>query len=512
MSTLVVQLRIPQLNSADSNGRTIRAVARPEPVVVPLDGRATLTGRFAAEEHKTYRVLPFVVPPGTARLEVGYRWTPEPETVLDLGLWDTAGYRAVEGFRGWSGSREGRAHRGEEPIWVEAGSAARCYRPGAIEPGTWWAELGVGDVGPDGASYEVAVTARSTGSGGRRPRPDPVDPDHIARAGPGWYHADLHQHGRHSHPRAPDWDELVSRSRAAGLDVLPIVDYVTPWHWAELGAVQRANPDLLVFPGREVITYFGHAVVLGETPGLVEYRHGFEDVDLGAIQRDAVAAGAVFQVAHPTSYPEALFGNHCRGCEFTLDDRIDWDQVTSIEVLTGPVLLGEPPDYPNPFVATALDRWRARLAAGHRLTAVSGSDDKLGPGYGSSATALWCRELSRRGVVESLRSGHAYVRTRGAHHSPALEVRCGDARMGDTVVGPGELEVTVAGGAGQTLVLLRDGVVEHTAEVGGDEVTWRTGIEPDPASGPLGTAWEVQTVDEHAPTTIANPVFCRAGP
>ena len=100
-------------------------------------------------------------------------------------------------------------------------------------------------------------------------------------------------------------------------------------------------------------------MVQGETRGLVEYRHGFEDVDLGDIQRAAVDAGALFQVAHPTTYPEALFGSHCRGCEFTLDDRIDWDLVTSIEVLTGPVVLGEPPDYPNPFVETALDRWRA---------------------------------------------------------------------------------------------------------------------------------------------------------
>ena len=86
---------------------------------------------------------------------------------------------------------------------------------------------------------------------------------------------------------------------------------------------------------------------------------GHEDVDLGAIQRASVDAGALFQVAHPTTYPEALFGSHCRGCEFTLDDAIDWDLVTSIEVLTGPVVLGEPPDYPNPFVSTALDRWRA---------------------------------------------------------------------------------------------------------------------------------------------------------
>ncbi|HEX6425758.1 MAG TPA: hypothetical protein VFZ79_19870, partial [Acidimicrobiales bacterium] len=83
------------------------------------------------------------------------------------------------------------------------------------------------------------------------------------------------------------------------------------------------------------------------------------------------------------------------------------------------------------------------------------------------------------------------------------------AMMGDTVVGPAELEVTVVNGAGQQLVLLADGEVVHTGELSREEVTWRTEVTPRPASGPLGTAWEVQTVDAHAPTTIANPVFVR---
>jgi hypothetical protein len=183
--------------------------------------------------------------------------------------------------------------------------------------------------------------------------------------------------------------------------------------------------------------------------------------------------------------------------------------VTSIEVLTGPVVLGEPPDYPNPFVPTALARWRDLLRAGHRVTAVSGSDDKLGPDYGSSATALWCRELSRAGVVEALRAGHAYVRTHGALASPTLEVQAGEATMGDTVHGDVELEVTIGGAQGQELHLLRDGEVVHVEELTREEVTWRTGIGPVDGSGPLGTAWEIQTVDAHAPTTIANPVFTR---
>ncbi|MET1041865.1 MAG: hypothetical protein ABWZ90_12565, partial [Acidimicrobiales bacterium] len=160
------------------------------PTPLTLDGPATvLAGRVTPEEHKTYRVLPVVVPEGTQRLEVSYRWAPEHETVLDLGLWDTAGYRAAEGFRGWSGSRAGRQHQGEGPIWIETGAAARCYGAGPIEPGVWWIELGAGEVSADGSTYTVTVAAWSTASGGTGPAPDPVDAGHVARAEPGWYHA-----------------------------------------------------------------------------------------------------------------------------------------------------------------------------------------------------------------------------------------------------------------------------------------------------------------------------------
>jgi hypothetical protein len=84
--------------------------------------------------------------------------------------------------------------------------------------------------------------------------------------------------------------------------------------------------------------------------------------------------------------------------------------------------------------------------------------------------------------------------------------------MGDTVRAEGaELEVTVRGGVGQVLRVLRDGEVVETVALDADEVTWRTPIAPHPGSGPLGTAWEVQTADDLSLTTIANPVFLRSG-
>lgn len=98
------------------------------------------------------------------------------------------------------------------------------------------------------------------------------------------------------------------------------------------------------------------------------------------------------------------------GCYFELGDQIDWDRVTTLEILTGPVLatgddIGTPVpgQVELPFLQSALDLWDDLLNEGHRITAVSGPDSKgVEPddderqrrGYGSSATAVYAQDLS----------------------------------------------------------------------------------------------------------------------
>ena len=106
----------------------------------------TLTGSVTSVDAKTYAMQPFRVVPGTGRIELSYGWTensPLPSlpgvggfvaTTLDLGLWDQRGYRSVEGFRGWSGSRQGRIDREQPPVFVQADSADRGYIPARSSP------------------------------------------------------------------------------------------------------------------------------------------------------------------------------------------------------------------------------------------------------------------------------------------------------------------------------------------------------------------------------------------
>lgn len=489
------------------------------PRCAPGEGTVTIEGEVEPEEAKTYRYLPVDVAPGTTRVEVAYDWgdrdpllaqEPQNQTVVDLGLWDADGLSGADAFRGWGGSRQGVISRDMPPVWVQADSADRGFTPGAVEPGTWHVELGFGNVNRGGGTWRVEVTCLDP-EVGEEPVYEPVDADHVADPDPGWYHADFHMHGFHSAPDGPTHEEVVAHAREVGLDVLPITEYVTTVHQGTWGLVAAANADLLVLPGREVITYFGHANVLGETPDVVDYRHGWEGVSLGDIQRESVAAGALFQLNHPTIFPDPVFTSFCRGCEFNLDDAIDPDLVTTVEVLTGPVevgadYLGGPagPGIENPFVQTAIDLYEGMLLDGHRVTPVSGSDAKDVDGHGSSATAVWAEELSRAGVFEALREGRTYVRTRGVADSPAIEVTATDGTdtvmLGGTLVAEqATLTVRVTGGAGQALEVTRNGQPHLVLPIASDDETVTVPLVRTPDEGPLGT---FHRVDVREPSGI----------
>lgn len=528
-------LALGLLGCSGSNDPAPLNVQRAE-VCAPEGDTLVFTGAVARSDAKQYLIQPFAVAPGTTRVELGYGWeesaglpaTPLTGTTIDLGLYDQRGVR--DGFRGWSGSRQGRLDQGQPPVFVQADAAERGYMPGAIAAGVWFAELGVAAVSPQGAEWRLEVRCSDEATGTAE-APDPVDARHVARAQPGWYHGDLHMHAYHSQPNGPEWADFIAQSRSAGLDFVMVTEYVTGQHWKTLGAVARAHPDLLIVPGREIITYYGHANTHGETPGLYEYRQGFENISLGDIQKEARAMGALFQISHPTFFPPPLFENLCRGCYFALGDEIDWDAVDTIEVLTGPVITqaedaGVPLPLPigieNPFLQSAIDLWADKLLAGHRITAVSGSDSKgMEPaearkrvGYGSSATAVQLEQLSRPALFDALRAGRAYIRTRGVDDSPELRMTATAgshvATFGETLpAATATLRTEVRGAVGQQLIYYANRRRMRTVAVTSDPFVHEIAISDLPDAGPLGTFWRVETADLRSRTAIGNPVFLK---
>jgi hypothetical protein len=270
----------------------------------------TFSGAATTNDSRTYRVMPFEVVTGTTRVEVTYGWTdaqpalggtPITKTTIDLGVWDQHGYRSAAGFRGWSGSRAGNVAHGQAPVFIQQDFAQRGYRPDPIKAGQWWIELGFAAIAPGGTNWTATVHCTNPAVGAPFVS-RPVDPTYVARNHPGWYRGDFHMHGVESNMHAPPWSEMVRYARSVGLDFMPISDYVTNQQWRELGPVQQANPDMLIWPGREIITYFGHMNAFGETPGVIEYRQGFEGISMADVQREEVREGALFQVNHPTEF------------------------------------------------------------------------------------------------------------------------------------------------------------------------------------------------------------------
>lgn len=479
----------------------------------------TIEGTATERDEKTYLMLPVEVPEGTARIEVAYTWDPVDAGVIDLGTWDASGTAGPDAFRSWSGNRQGRIDRGMFPVVIEPGRIERTVVDGEIEPGTWHVELGIAAVDGDELNWRVEVSC-PRGDARKPLEPDPVDPARVARDEAGWYAGDFHLHAFHSHPEGPEPAEMVDFARDAGLDIVPVTEYVTPAHWTTLGATQRANDDLLLWPGREVITYRGHMVVLGETPSVIEHRVGHDGITLSDIQRRSAADGALVSLAHPTVFPPETFGSACRGCFLELVDEVDWSAAHLVEVVSnGSLAEVEGTEVANPFVRSAIEFWEDKLRAGHRLTAVSGSDDKLGEGYGRTTTEVWAEELSRPAVDEALRRGHAYVRGMG-ERSPELDLVAvepdsgTEAMFGDTLVGQrAEMTLTVTGGDGQFLAVRRNGTEVERVPIAGDEFTHTVRIDRSDDEGPLGTFWGAEVLDpgvvdgSEIVSVVANPVF-----
>lgn len=462
----------------------------------------TLKGDIGPKQINKYVELPFKVAKGVSKLIVTYGY-PEGNTVLDLGIWDADGF-GYKGFRGWSGSRQGRLPD-QPPVVIQANKASRNYNPAPIEPGKWHIELGVGHIDTK-TSYKVTIKCGKVPLR-KPPRPDPVDPNHVARPDAGWYFGDFHMHAHHSNLNAPTQAEFVTYAKDAGLDFMPITEYQINRHWNEWGTTAEENPDLIFWPGREVITYFGHVGIIGETPGMVEYRHGYKDISMAEIQERSVAKGALFQINHPTITPPPI-DHLCRGCYWELDDVIDYSMVDTIEVVNGS-------DGAEYFTEDAIDFWEEKLLTGHFIAPTGGSDDKLGPDYGVPATAVYAEDLSRPALIEGIRAGHVWVAALGVAASPTIDftASAGDAEVmfGDTLeADAADFTVRVTNGIGQLLRIYRDGVPFPTAAaipITTDDFTFEFEGTAADTDNPLGSYFRIETRTPQGLTTLGMPIF-----
>lgn len=400
-------------------------------------GGVSLGGRLSASDAAGFVELGFDVPEGVTRLDARLEFPARLYVAFGLAEPGLKRFPDGQAIRGWS-----TGERREAFIALDA--AAPGYHPGPIPAGRWHLILRAELYGRPSAEFSVELDfdfgARATAAAMPAPSAHGV--------GAAWLRGDLHCHTFHSDARA-SVDEVLEEARERGLRFLAVTDHNTNAHHADLR--RASSPELLLLPGQELTTDFGHANVFGGV-GLIDFRVR-DGADVVRALDAAAARGAVLSVNHPT-----------RGA-------LDWkapvaDSLNCFEVWNSAW---------SGYNARALARYDALLASGRRLALVGGSDRHKGPPgqrlplslrLGSPTTSVEVSEPSEAGLLDGLRRGRTIVSE--SPTGPTVRPTVNGVGLGGVAEarGPVEVELTWEGAApGDRLRL-----------IGAEGVAWETVI------------------------------------
>ncbi len=405
-----------------------------------------------------YIDVPFTVPAGTVEIQVTKTYT-TGYNILDFGVWGPSGYR------GWSGGLL-------DDIIVGVDQSSRGYLPGAIEAGTWTVAIGKAQLAATGAHYAIDITCRDDATLTVLPKADwqPVVLEQNHR----WYKGDFHVHSMQSGDSRAVMDDDVSLAHSRGLDFINLSDHNTIAQLA-LAAAQQASYPVLVLRSSEITTYSGHGNGVGISE-YVDHRIGHNGRTMANIVDDVAAQGGVFIVNH-AAYN---LGSNCIGCGWMHPDDINWDEVQGMEMITAGYQIGV-----QAVTPTVIKMWDDLEDQGHRIAAVTGSDDhsagmnegSTGSPIGSPCTLVLADELSEAGIMDGVRHQRTIAQLRGPD-DPLVELTMKtkdgkQAELGDDVPGIAEAQLTahITGASGYFLQIWRNGVKLNQIAVTSDDFT-----------------------------------------
>ncbi|MHB9756617.1 CehA/McbA family metallohydrolase [Streptomyces sp. BYX5S] len=353
---------------------------------------------------------------------------------------------------------------------VGEGYAGPGCHAGPLPGGEWTIRIDL-DRFTQGGTYELRVYVDDA-------RPAPAPPAHRTRAEPAaavgsappaWLRGELHSHSLHSDGSA-DLPTLLDAARTAGLDFLAVSDHYTSSHWAELDRLEErgAADGLVLLRSIELTSHFGHANLhgLSRWPGTYVDAAGWDFADAA---RDVHGQGGLVGVNHPFSGRQA----------WRRDDHT-WDDVDLLEIDN----FGQGANND-----AAIGLWDRLLGAGHRITAVAGTDchhpqkpeHRLG-----QVTTVVRAERSRHGILAALRAGEAYVSRGAALRLSARTDGGGHCGMGGSVplAGALHLDVEIDTPRPAVLFVLRGGLLWHMEPVDTEGPARVRVTDPRPLPGP----------------------------
>jgi len=460
------------------------------------DGMATfeITGSAQPQEARSYRLIPFTVPPGTRRIAVTYAYGgasgaagARTGTTVDISIFDARG-PDTRGFRGWSGSRR-------STFVLTERDATPGYTPGPILAGVWHIILGLYAIAPGGCRYTVAVTLDDDAGQSLPPVSHAgVALDRLSGARsdaiPGWLRGDLHCHSEHSDGDASLAD-ILATARALGLDFLAVTDHNTTSHHAALTTLDLGG--LILIPGVEVTTYFGHANVWGFPGQFFEFRCRTPE-DMTTALTEAVRLGGLVSINHPKPYgPPWEFGPLA--------------PCSCVEIWNGP--------WPW-FNPTALDYADAILRTRRRIVFVGGSDmhhyhPPRIPRLARPTSWIYAPSASSSAdLIAAIRAGHLSISR--DPRGPQIALISGEALAGDTLPRPENgrvpVRVHIRDAVGMTMQFVTERGIVGTWLIERADQTFTTFVD-------LGASWTLRAQVMDGPTAlrgidmlaITNPLF-----
>ncbi len=435
-------------------GLQIAAPALADPAAAPTPD-LKLDGAVTGADNRTYREVPFEVPPGVDRVSIVFAYTGKAQhTAIDLGLFDP------DAFRGWSGGNK-------LAFTVSKTDSTPSYLAGPITPGRWRLVLGVPNIRAEVRStFEARIYFHRAGDS---PPQSAFAPAALAQ-GARWYRGDLHMHTGHSDGTCPSSSGVsvpcplfrtAEVATADGLDFIAITDHNTVSQYGDERELQPYFDKLLLIPGREITTFDGHANVFGPTEFL-DFRLGGQALPKVAdLQAEVERAHGLLSVNHP-ALPS---GEACMGCGWSAPDT-DYSRVQAIEVVNGGAMKAQ---HGAEGPLSGLAFWQAQLNLGHRITAIGGSDNH-GAGVAQAApigrptTAVYAPELSQRAILEAIRAGHVFLDVDGVHNRVlelSADLGSRHATMGDDLAAPAGAAISyslhVIGAQGGHVRIIEDG-------------------------------------------------------
>jgi hypothetical protein len=380
-------------------------------------------GKIPVPEDKgyvqNYLDFPFDVPEGVGALRLRLQYAPpkvgEINNLITLGLYDPHGFR-------------GNAHRypPDRQVVLSPATTTPGFLPGPASAGRWLAQLAgqvvMSSEPPCAYSLDIdllpAVEERRIS---QAETPAPRRPAGTAKAG--WYRGELHSHTLHSDGRLTV-PELIAEARRFQLDFLAITDHNTT---SALGQVDQAILDgLLVIPGLELTTFYGHALALG-VEDWVDWRTGYQGWTMEDAARRTHELGGLFIIAHPNDDGTPF----CTGCHWD-DTDFDLDLVDGVEIWNG--------RWRNPGSGNAvnLDWWQRLQNGPRRMPGTCGGDyhepGEWGWGGGAPFSYVYAASLSTADILDGLRHGRVML-----SGGPRLSLRVspgdgkGSAGIGDSL-------------------------------------------------------------------------------